>query len=629
MSKSTKRVKMGPPSPEFKLPRPVQSDSEETDEDGGDGDEFYSPAPAAPSSPGRHDDDDDLDDAISTTTTAHHTRGDDVSSLDTTASFSSSSDTPTSDFPQHPSQSAIRRIVEEAFLKSTTDTTAATADKTVHLDGAEGQGGAAPPSSSSTASPPRKDIKDADPPPPPAPNPNPNPNPTPTSDSDSDGDIDSDGFYWRCGVDVTPSEYSNVLDKALQRKSQRLYEMLLTMPIPDKAVQLAVKEVVATDERLPCILKRMHQSICLGGTFAKGSNGGGNAGGAGGSRGGTDTGWESFAKPVFYSKHPEDLKRLVKEELGKGYLLKHGELYHVEVPKFLCIDAEHNKLEALQAAVRGDVKAYDQRYKRLRESFRDILLATPRQCTTTTPSSEPTAGSGSESKGEPPPQMLLPVEWLTGLLSSSPANRFNAQTFIRDCKIGKLETEPRCFANDDDVLAAFAESLNAFVTERQKGIVDVGRHCLFDLKRGDDVVSRFLRSSGDINVDVTLLFHKLSVLLAKECVLLRLHINYAYPNVAMLLHLIESLEQNEQRRLLAPFFPPLDLDHLQTQVTNMGIVEDDLLQLTTVYHGQESEEQGTLTLPPHRKSAAHQTQHQEREKSHEPLRFSNMFQRLF
>ena len=359
--------------------------------------------------------------------------------------------------------------------------------------------------------------------------------------------------------ETRPNEFEAILNK----KSELFLSLLNSIDANERSVKLA-KQLVEADERITRLLSNMRQER-ESALSADANNETAAADDA------------IFEDAAFFSEDPRDLCGLMLTS-NENYFEKDGRIYKHDPRAYVVVDSEFHKFNVLQALMNDAVMKYDVQYKQLRERFRDIFLTNSK------------TGSKSEA--------MLPCEWIQKLSSSCGATHFNARAFIKDCKIGKLEKQKIGLDNENADVQALANSLHEFVKSRQQRIETIGRHCLFDFTKTDDVVRRFVRESGDTNVDMTLVFHKLAVLLAKDCVLLRLIINYAYPNLAMLLSLIETYEMVDQRRLLSPFFPPVNLDHLQRQVIDMGIVDDECLQLTGIYLPRATQRPTTTDVKP-------------------------------
>ena len=68
-----------------------------------------------------------------------------------------------------------------------------------------------------------------------------------------------------------------------------------------------------------------------------------------------------------------------------------------------------------------------------------------------------------------------------------------------------------------------------------------------------------------------------------------LRINHAYPNLAIFLRMMESMEHDHLYRVLSPFFPPRSRNVVEKQLTDLGSLDDCVQKLTYVY---------TLPKPP-------------------------------
>ena len=401
-------------------------------------------------------------------------------------------------------------------------------------------------------------------------------------------DLDSNAFYWEPSPHMMKHDYSSILDKAVQRRSVRLYEQLQTLHVEDPAVVIAVKELMTSDEKVSQILKRMHEGLRRHSPTANATPPSNTS---------LLTSFETLVKPTFHSTEIADLLHLGPSQ---GYLWKKDGLHAYDIsPAFehLRADMEHAKLSALKQLLRDSVLKYDQDYTALREAFRAVV------------------NSGKyrvPMEDGATPQ--LPAQWLSQHLGDSP-ERFNVNAFVKESKIGLLEKEPQYFALDDQG-RAFVVLLKAFVGPKESAIHELGRHATFDLKRTDDVRHRFLKHTQD----VTLVLSTLSVFLSHHCVLLRVYINHAYPNLAIWLHLIEYFEAEEQRRVLSPFFPPSSRKVVDKQLTDLGFMDDAFQTFTTVFAPAPlpSSAPPAVVIP-----------EQETEVEEQDLRFSTIFLNLF
>lgn len=400
-------------------------------------------------------------------------------------------------------------------------------------------------------------------------------------------DLDSNAFYWEPSPHMMKHDYSSILDKAVQRRSTRLYEQLQTLHVEDASVVIAVKELMTSDEKVSQILKRMHEGLrrhppTANVTLPPNAS----------------LTFETLVKPTFHSPEIADLLKLGPSQ---GYLWKKDGLHVYDIcPAFehLRADMEHAKLSALKQLLRESVLKYDQGYTALREAFRAVVNSGKYRV----PMEDGAA-----------PQ--LPAQWLSQHLGDSP-ERFNVNAFVKDGKIGLLEKEPQYFALDDQG-RAFVALLKNFVGPKESAIHELGRHATFDLKRTDDVLHRFLKHTQD----VTLVLSTLSVFLSHHCVLLRVYINHAYPNLAIWLHLIEYYEVEEQRRVVSPFFPPSSRRVVDKQLTDLGFMDDALQTFTTAF--------ATVSAPGPLPSAHVVIPEKKTHEEEQDLRFSTIFLNLF
>ena len=275
----------------------------------------------------------------------------------------------------------------------------------------------------------------------------------------------------------------------------------------------------------------------------------------------------------------QDLREVSR--LGLGFFWENGQLMVYDPPpsslEYLRVDMECAKLEVLKQLLEQGVDRYDVEYKALREAFRDLVT--------------------SRAFEEPIGQMdrRSPAEWLALQLPPSAKERFNVLAFVRESKLGpSLEHGKQYFTAQSVEGRAFVDAFLSFVGPKDASIRAIGRHALFDLKRTDDVFYRMTKHNPP---DLTAILHTLSVFLAKPCVLLRLHINYAYPNLAMWLHLLEDLEE-EQRRILSPFFPPPSKDAVHAQLMALGFMDDLSQYCTAVYDDTHMPPPQDKVVPP-------------------------------
>ena len=388
-------------------------------------------------------------------------------------------------------------------------------------------------------------------------------------------DLDSNAFYWACSPDLMKHDYSLLLDKSVERRSPRLYEHLQHLRVDDEAVLIAVKELVTSDERVSQILKRMHERLRCKRRLSTPSASASTSASASASASASTTpimttkpscALDILVKAKFHSANVADVKDVASQ--GKGYLWKNGELLAYEPTpdvEYLRADMEYAKFGVLQGLLEPHVLRQDQEYKALRQAFREVVA-------------NPEISEISEGDAVP----VLPVQWLTKHLGLDPvpaAARFNVSSFVKESKLGQLEKIPQVFRASKKNNVAFLSMLDQFVKPREIAFRQISRQSTFDLKRTDDVLRRFLKHTDK----VSFILPCLSVFLAKPCALLRIYINYAYPSLAMWLHLIEHFEHHDDRRVLSPFFPPASQDALETQLTDLGFMDDVIYKYVHVY----------------------------------------------
>lgn len=439
-------------------------------------------------------------------------------------------------------------------------------------------------------------------------------------------DLDSNAFYWEASPFIMRQDYSGVLDKALERRCPKLLELLQNLHVEDESVKIAVKELITTNEKVSHVLKRMHEGLrklpdnpdpnCEKTASTPTSQ----------SKPAFQ--FQAAAKPLPYSKDVQEVKTLAGQ---KGYLWKNNELFAYDIApaiEHLRADIEFAKFDALKQLMDPYVEKYDEAYQKLRQLFRDIVTSgeyrlplpppppqpvqkpqTPppmaeigeitqtgengdinqtgengdangeSQIGENAPASEITQSSEIAETPQAPPQPQTPSQWIAQQLEPT-MTRFNVPSFIKDSKLGPHENEPQYFVpvgKADEFLKKF----KAFVAPRERDIAYVSRHFTFDLKKTDDLLHRFLENSE--KDDLMLIVHKLGVLLSKPCVLVRLWINFAYPAIAVWLHLMEEYEHQYERRLLSPFFPPQSRKALEQQLTSIGLLDQHLQRCLAVY----------------------------------------------
>lgn len=363
-----------------------------------------------------------------------------------------------------------------------------------------------------------------------------------SSDSDEEEDLDSNAFMW--DASSMPMDYLDVLDKAIEKQSPTLFELMARLEMDDMNVEIALKEMIATEEETPSILKRMRgrkPQPCTAKNVKRLT--------AACSQHVLKDSFRNVVRPLM---EKWSVKALMQNPNYAYTLDREGvHLYDTSsLPEFLGVDIEDEKVAVLKNLLGPVVKKYHTRYQKLLEIFREAVT------------------SGDYSTPKEGVEAETPYEWVTRMVSK--AERFNVQSFIHDSRIGELENKRQCFGSTTVV----ASHLSYFLT-RDRRIVKEARNFTFDLGKTDDLLQRFAKHSGEATeLDLTLILAKLGVYLSKPCVLLRFFINYHYPNVAIWLRLIEYYEHDLRQRILSPFFPPMTTELLQFQLTETGILDN-------------------------------------------------------
>lgn len=440
-------------------------------------------------------------------------------------------------------------------------------------------------------------------------------------EEDDDGtnasDLDSNAFYWNASPPIIQREYSLALDKALEKKSPKLFQLMQEMHIDDEAVKIAMKELVTTNEKVSKILKRMHEGVARKQPAPSKSL---EVAPSGKKEASSTVSF--FVDRVNAIVHGGDVQ-MVKKVAGKsGYFWKDEKLWTYPLAEFstYIADVEFLKMQALQTLMEPYAAKYHAEYTSLRKKLRDVVTSGDYQLPPPTVVKRDLGHKDEESLPEQPIfQARTPLQWLSAHLENG-TSRFNVSSFLKDCKLGPMEKEPQYFVHLGKA-AIFVESFQKFVVPRERNIALVGRNFLFDLKKTDDILARFLEHD---QTDMMLVVHKLSVLLAKESVLLRLWINYNLPNIAMWLCTMERMENGGERRLVSPFFPPTSRRALFQQLTALGVFDQETMGLAHVYQdssASSSEDEDS------EQEEEQQLYYEEQEGN--DLRFSKMFARLF
>ncbi len=370
-----------------------------------------------------------------------------------------------------------------------------------------------------------------------------------SSDSDKEEaeeeDLDSNAFMW--DVSSMPLDYLDVLDKAIEQQSPTLLGLITRLGMDDMNVEIALKEMIATEEETLSILKRMRARKprpCAARDVKRLTA----ASSCGAPPKLQDT-FRNMVRPLLVNWSVKSLM----QNSHYAYTLDRDtvHLYNTaSLPDVVGVDVEDQKVAVLERLLGPMVKKYNTQYKQLREAFRDAV----------------TSGDYDTPKEGVEPE--TPYEWVTRMVAKT--QRFNVPSFIHDSKIGELENKRQFFGST----TVLSSQLSYFVA-RDKHIVKDARNFTFDLGKTDDILQRFAKHSEDsTDLDLTLILAKLSVYLSKPCVLLRFFIHYHYPNVAIWLRLIEHYEHDVKYKVLSPYFPPLTTELLQFQLTETGILDN-------------------------------------------------------
>ena len=374
-------------------------------------------------------------------------------------------------------------------------------------------------------------------------------------------DLNSTAFYWNARPSLVAADYSGSLEKSLLKKAPRLLEHIHALRVEDPSVILAVKELLCTDDKVSTILKRMHA-----------------CGKASVNQQPTTKANVCLDACVDLKFHSNDIQDIVGLSPKTGYLWKGGELYTYDIGpslEHMRVDFEHAKLGALEQLFEESVRDTDQKYTLLRETFRTLVTG---DLYTDPPFVD--IPVNDEDDGTLPTQLQprLPAQWISDNVRSDALSRFNVQSFLKDCKIGQLEKQLAYFDLDTPG-NAFIVSLNEMIRPKEMAIRELSRYALFDLKRTDDVLHRFLKYTAEYS----LMLNVLSVLLSHHCVLVRLHLNHSYPNLSIYLRLIETMEHDHLYRVISPFFPPRSRNVVDKYLTDLGFLDDSVHKLTHVF----------------------------------------------
>jgi len=380
-------------------------------------------------------------------------------------------------------------------------------------------------------------------------------------------DLNSNAFYWETSPLLVATDYSANLDKTLLKKAPRLLEHIHALHVEDASVILAVKELVCSNEKVSTILKRMHEGVRqkLAANMKASSAS---------STVNVNVGLEACVDIKFHSNDIEDIKNLSNKQ---GYLWKKDELYAYDIPpslEHMRVDFEQAKLGAIHLLCETSVKRADHEYTLLREAFRSLVTSDQYK---DPPLLEKNDDDDNDDDNHTiTVQPRLPAQYITD--NASEYSRFNVNAFIKDSKIGQFEKQLRYFDLDAPG-KAFVTSLHNMVRPKEIAIRDVSRYAIFDLRRTDDVLLRFLKYTSDYS----LILNILSVFMSHHCILVRFYINHAFPNLAIFLRMIESMEHDHLYRVLSPFFPPRSRNVVEKQITDLGFLEDSVQKLTHVY----------------------------------------------
>ncbi len=443
-----------------------------------------------------------------------------------------------------------------------------------------------------------------------------------------DSDLESNAFYWSASPPVVQQEYSLALDKALEKKSPKLFQLLTEMiHIDDESVKIAIKELVTTPDKVSNILKRMHEGRARKPLIPPAPSAAATAT----ATGAKDPSPSFLAQQIHATPVGRDIQ-LVKKVAGKtGYFWRDGQLWTYPLAtadmhhphRDRMADVEFAKMQALLTLLAPYALEYHTSYTTLRKHLRDVVTSGDYQF----PPPTLVKSEATESPRQPVFQAQTPAQWLRSHLTTG-SPHFNVQAFLKDSKLGPLEHEPQYFV-DMGKATAFLEALHEFVAPRDQAIARVGRNLLFDLQKTDDLLARFLEHHQS---DMMLLVHKLSVLLAKESVLLRMWINYHLPNLAMWLSLIETLEQDGERCLVSPFFPSTSRKALFHRLTSLGVLDQDTTPLVQAYPHRDDDVSSSSSSEDALDDGdedEHLYAHASSQERGEDLRFSKMFARLF
>jgi hypothetical protein len=438
-----------------------------------------------------------------------------------------------------------------------------------------------------------------------------------------DSDLDSQAFYWNTSPPVMQHEYSVALDKALEKKSPKLFQLLSDMHIEDESVKIAIKELVTTPEKVSNILKRMHEGRARKhAPVAKPS-----PSGPGSQKNPKGPSASFLGEQINATSVGRDIQLLKKVAGTAGYFWKDGQLWSYPTADMhdrdCMADVELAKMRALETLMAPSVAHYHTSYTALRKLLRDVVTSGDYQF-------PPRAVVKSEH-GETPLQPIFeartPAQWLHAHLEMT-SPQFNVQAFVKDSKLGPLDNEPQYFV-DVGKAASFLTSFRTFVEPHERDLALVGRNLLFDLQKHDDLLARFWELTQ--SDDMMLLVHKLSVLLSKEAVLLRLWIHYNLPNLAMWLGLIETMERNGERCLVSPFFPSTSKKALFHRLTSLGVLDQETMPLVQALAQSKGDDASS------EEEEEDEDEDEDGEnlyvraptESFEDLRFSRMFARLF
>lgn len=198
------------------------------------------------------------------------------------------------------------------------------------------------------------------------------PSPKDPDDATVDSDLDSNAFYWQPSPPVMRKEYSIVLDKAIEKKSTRLSQLLAELNVQDESVKIAVKELVTSNDKVSHILKRMHEGMTSKNDSAAATSK---------SKVVADKEQDhvsnpsSFLDSVDASVKGADLKIIPKLAGKCGYFFKDGSVWAFEDKGLHVADVEQAKMGVLRQLLEPSAQKYDEAYTALRKALREVVTS--------------------------------------------------------------------------------------------------------------------------------------------------------------------------------------------------------------------------------------------------------------